>query len=42
VPVDLRCPEMRFVALDVVHDAIAVLGRDPAGVLGQAEDQWNV
>ena len=42
VPFDLRRPEVGLVALDVVDDAIAVLGRDAVGVLGQAEDQWNV
>jgi hypothetical protein len=33
---------MCFVALDVVHDTVAVFGCDALGVLGQAEDQWNV
>jgi hypothetical protein len=33
---------MRFVALDVVHDPVAVFGGDALGVLGQTEDQWNV
>ena len=42
VPVDPRCSEMCFVALDVVHDTIAFFGGDALGVLGQAEDQWNV
>ena len=33
---------MRLVALDVVDDAVAVARRDALGVLGQAQDQWNV
>ena len=41
-PVDPYRAEMRLVALDVVDDAIAVLGCDPVGMLGQTEDQWNV
>jgi hypothetical protein len=31
-----------LVPLDVVDDAITVLGRGAVEVLGETEDQWNV
>ena len=42
MPLDVRGAEVRLVTLDVVDDAVAVLGRRAVGMLGQAEDQWNV
>ena len=41
-PLDARGTEMRLVALDVVDDPIAVLGRRSVWMLGETEDQWNV
>ena len=42
MPPDPRRSEMRLVTLDVVDDALSVLGRDAVWMLGQAKDQWNV
>src|SRR6266581_6330680 len=38
---DVSCAEVRLVALYVVDDAIAVLGRRAVGMLGQMDDQWK-
>ena len=42
MPVHVRGAEVRLVALDVVDDAIAVLGGGAFELLGQTKDQWNV
>src|SRR5207244_7472150 len=42
VPLDVRRAVLRLVALDVVHDAVAVLRRDAVRVIGEPQDQWNV
>ena len=39
---DVSGAEVRLVALDVVDDAVAVLGRRAVEVLRETEDQWNV